>query len=263
VRGTARREAEVVVSAAPAALSARGLSVSYGRVRALTDVTLEIPAGSSVALLGPNGAGKSTLLEAAVGVVRLGTGSIELGSRRVAFVPQRLNVEPSFPATVADVVRMGRYAELGWVGRFRTRDRELVAAAMRELGIEELAHRRFGDLSGGERQRALLAQAVAQDPEILLLDEPFTGIDAPTHDAIRSLLDRWRGAGRTVVIATHDLESARRDYDLIACLNRRLIAFGPPETAATEETLAETFAGRVVRVGSLLVDVAHHHHGAG
>jgi ABC-type Mn2+/Zn2+ transport system ATPase subunit len=251
------------VSRPPTALSAAGLSVKYGRVRALTDVSLEIPAGASVALLGPNGAGKSTLLEAAVGVVRPGSGSISLGSARVAFVPQRLDVEPSFPVTVADVVRMGRYGELGWVRRFTDRDRELVEGAMRELGIEGLARRRFGDLSGGERQRALLAQAVAQDPEILLLDEPFTGIDAPTHDAIRSLLARWRTAGRTVVIATHDLESARRDYDLIACLNERLIAFGPPETAATEEVLARTFAGRVVRVGSLLVDVAHHHHGAG
>ena len=247
----------------PAALTASGLSVSYGRVRALTDLTIEVPAGSSVALLGPNGAGKSTLLEAAVGLVRPAAGSIWLGSPRVAFVPQRLEVEPSFPVTVADVVRMGRYGELGWVRRFGEHDRELVAEGMRELGIENLAGRRFGDLSGGERQRALLAQAVAQDPEILLLDEPFTGIDAPTHEAIRSLLARWRTAGRTVVIATHDMESARRDYDLVACLNKRLIAFGPPEVASTEEVLAETFAGRVVRVGSLLVDVAHHHHGAG
>jgi ABC-type Mn2+/Zn2+ transport system ATPase subunit len=251
------------VSVGPPALSASGLSVSYGRVRALTDVTFDVPRGSSVALLGPNGAGKSSLLEAAVGIVRPGAGSVSLGSARVAFVPQRLDVEPSFPVTVADVVRMGRYGELGWVGRFRARDRELVSDAMRELGVEALARRRFGDLSGGERQRTLLAQAVAQDPEILLLDEPFTGIDAPTHDAIRSLLARWRTAGRTVVIATHDLESARSDYDLVACLNERLIAFGPPETAATEEVLARTFAGRVVRVGSLLVDVAHHHHGAG
>jgi ABC-type Mn2+/Zn2+ transport system ATPase subunit len=262
VHAAGRPEAGRSVSG-PAALTAEGLSVSYGRVPALTDVTLEIPGGSSVALLGPNGAGKSTLLEAAIGLVRPVAGSVSLGSRRVAFVPQRLEVEPSFPVTVADVVRMGRYGELGWVRRFAVRDRDLVAGAMRELGIEPLARRRFGDLSGGERQRALLAQAVAQDPEILLLDEPFTGIDAPTHDAIRSLLDRWRAAGRTVVIATHDMESARRDYDLIACLNRRLIAFGPPDVASTEEVLARTFAGRVVRVGSLLVDVAHHHPGAG
>jgi ABC-type Mn2+/Zn2+ transport system ATPase subunit len=251
------------VSTRPAALSAHELSVSYGRVRALSDVTLEVPAGASVALLGPNGAGKSTLLEAAVGLMRPGSGTISLGSPRVAFVPQRLEVEPSFPVTVADVVGMGRYGELGWVRRFGNRDRELVSGAIRELGLEPLAGRRFGDLSGGERQRALLAQAVAQDPEILLLDEPFTGIDAPTHEAIRSLLARWRAAGRTVVIATHDLESARSDYELVACLNERLIAFGPPDVAATEEVLARTFAGRVVRVGSLLVDVAHHHHGAG
>ena len=158
---------------------------------------------------------------------------------------------------------MGRYGDLGWLRRFTEHDHSLVAAAMEALGTTDLAARRFADLSGGERQRTLLAQAMAQDPELLLLDEPLTGIDAPTHAVIRSLLRRWRDEGRTVVVATHDLEAASRDYDLVACLNRRLVAFGPPRETATEQTLAETFAGRVVRVGSLLVDVAHHHHGAG
>jgi ABC-type Mn2+/Zn2+ transport system ATPase subunit len=250
------------VSASPA-LVARELTVGFGRVEALADVTLEVPAGAGVALLGPNGAGKSTFLEAAVGLVRPRRGSIEIATRRVAFVPQHLHVEAAFPATAADVVRMGRYGELGWLRPFSSRDRSLVAEAMDALGIEHLARRRFADLSGGERQRTLLAQAMAQDPELLLLDEPLTGIDAPTHDAIRSLLKQWREEGRTVVVATHDLETASRDYDYVACLNRTLVAFGPPGETATEETLAETFAGRVVRVGSLLVDVAHHHHGAG
>jgi ABC-type Mn2+/Zn2+ transport system ATPase subunit len=250
------------VSASPA-LVARELTVGFGRVEALADVTLAVPSGAGVALLGPNGAGKSTFLEAAVGLVRPRRGSISIATRRVAFVPQHLHVEAAFPATAADVVRMGRYGELGWLRPFSGRDRSLVAEAMDALGIADLARRRFADLSGGERQRTLLAQAMAQDPELLLLDEPLTGIDAPTHDAIRSLLAQWREEGRTVVVATHDLETASRDYDLLACLNRRLVAFGPPAETATEETLAETFAGRVVRVGSLLVDVAHHHHGAG
>ena len=251
------------MSAPPPALVARELTVAYGSVEALSDVSLEVPAGAGVALLGPNGAGKSTLLEAAVGLVRPRAGSVEIATRRVAFVPQQLHVEAAFPATALDVVRMGRYGELGWVRRFRDRDRALVAEAMDALGIAQLGSRRYADLSGGERQRTLLAQAMAQDPELLLLDEPLTGIDAPTHAVIRSLLRRWRDEGRTVVVATHDLEAASRDYDLVACLNRRLVAFGPPRETATEQTLAETFAGRVVRVGSLLVDVAHHHHGAG
>jgi manganese/iron transport system ATP-binding protein len=251
-----------VVSTAPA-LVARELTVGFGAVEALDDVSLEIPQGASVALLGPNGAGKSTFLEAAVGLVRPRRGDIEVGADRVALVPQHLDVVAAFPATVVDVVRMGRYAELGWLRRFGARDRELVAEAMDTLGIAHLADRRFGDLSGGERQRALLAQAVAQDAGLLLLDEPLTGIDAPTREAIGALLARWRGEKRTVVVATHDLEAARRDYDLVACLNRRLVAFGPPSEVWSEEILAETFAGHVVRMGSLLFDTAHHHHGAG
>jgi ABC-type Mn2+/Zn2+ transport system ATPase subunit len=248
---------------APPALVARGLTVGFGSIEALREVSLEVPVGAGVALLGPNGAGKSTLLEAAVGLVRPRSGSIDVATRRVAFVPQHLQVEAAFPATAIDVVRMGRYGDLGWLRRFTDHDRSLVASAMQALGIDDLAGRRYADLSGGERQRTLLAQAMAQDAELLLLDEPLTGIDAPTHAVIRSLLRRWHDEGRTVMVATHDLEAASRDYDLVACLNRRLVAFGPPRETATEQTLAETFAGRVVRVGSLLVDVAHHHHGAG
>jgi ABC-type Mn2+/Zn2+ transport system ATPase subunit len=243
----------------PSALTARGLTVSFGRVRALEQVDLDVPSGMSVAVLGPNGAGKSTLFEAAVGLIAPSRGSIELHSRRVAFVPQHLDVDPTFPVTVRDVVRMGRYGDLGWFGRPGARDRVLVADAIEALGIESIERRRFGSLSGGERQRALLAQAVAQDAEILLLDEPLTGVDVPTQEAIRSLLARWRSAARTVIVATHDLASATRDYDLVLCLNRRVVAFGPAEEACTEDVLYETFAGRIVRVGRLMVDVSEHH----
>ncbi len=251
-----------VVSAAPA-LVARELTVSFGAVEALDDVSLEIPAGASVALLGPNGAGKSTFLEAAVGLVRPRRGSIARRSpqgRARAPAPRRRHGVPRHcPRRRADgPLRRARLGE-----PLRARDRELVDEALEALGIGDLADRRFGGLSGGERQRTLLAQAVAQDADLLLLDEPLTGIDAPTRDAIGALLARWHEEKRTVVVATHDLEAARRDYDLVACLNRRLVAFGPPREIWSEEILAETFAGHVVRVGSLLFDTAHHHHGAG
>lgn len=251
------------MTAGSPALVAERLSVAFGRVEALADVSLEIPAGASVAVLGPNGAGKSTLMGAAIGLVQPRAGSIRLASRRVAFIPQHVDVEAGFPVTALDVVRMGRYGELGWLRRFGGRDHELVTEGLRALEVEHLAGRRFGGLSGGERQRVLLAQAAAQDPDLLLLDEPFTGVDRPTREAVRALLASWSAAGRTVVVATHDLESAARDYDLVVCLNRRLVAFGPPGATITEEVLAETFAGHVLRVGELLVDVAHHHHGAG
>jgi len=246
-----------------AAVRARGLTVSFGSTTALEDVTVDVPTGSSVALLGPNGSGKSTLFAAAVGLVDPAVGSIELGSHRIAFVPQRLDLDPAFPVSVEDVVRMGRYGDLGWFGRFTDRDRELVARGLDELKIAHLAGRRFGSLSGGERQRALLAQAVAQDAELMLLDEPFTGVDAPTGEAIGALMRRWRDQGSTVIVATHDLQSAARDYDLVLCLNRRVVAFGPADETITEAVLTQTFAGRTVRVGETLIDVAHHHEGAG
>jgi ABC-type Mn2+/Zn2+ transport system ATPase subunit len=247
------------VSTNRVALTAHALTVSFGGVPALLDVDLEVSAGASVALLGPNGAGKSTLFGAAIGLVAASSGSVELHSRRVAFVPQHLDVDETFPVTVGDVVRMGRYGDLRWFGRATERDRTLVADALAALGIAALRDRRFGSLSGGERQRTLLAQAVAQDAEILLLDEPLTGVDVPTQEAIRGLLSRWREDGRTVIVATHDLASATRDYDLVLCLNRRVVAFGPAETTCTEDVLYETFAGRIVRVGSLMVDVSEHH----
>jgi ABC-type Mn2+/Zn2+ transport system ATPase subunit len=255
-------EKDMGTTGAPAVV-ARGLTVRIGRVTALEEIDLEVPAGTSVAVLGPNGAGKSTLFHAAVGLREPARGTIATGTRRIAFVPQRLDVEPGFPVTVADVVRMGRYRDLGLTRRFGERDRALVAEGLDALGIGSLAGRRFGELSGGERQRALLAQAVAQDARLLLLDEPFTGVDAPTGEAVRALLRRWREEGRTVLVATHDLESAARDYDLVLCLNRRAVAFGPPERVCTPDTLAETFEGHVIRLGELVFDVAHHHHGAG
>lgn len=255
-------EAQPTPAAAPALL-ARGLSVSFGAVSALEDVDLTIPRGVTVAVLGPNGAGKSTLFAAALGLVEPAGGSIELGTDRVVFVPQRLDVEPSFPITVTDVVRMGRYRELGWFRRFGNRDHRMVAEAIDRLGISHLRERRFGDLSGGERQRALLAQAAAQDADLLLLDEPFTGVDAATHAVLAELIDDWRREGRTICVATHDLRSAASEYDLVLALNRRVVAFGPARETCTEPVLAETFAGRVLRVGDVLVDVAHHHHGAG
>lgn len=245
------------------ALRAEHLSVRFSGQAALTDVSVTIPAGQSVAVLGPNGAGKSTLLRAAVGLVRPNAGAITLADERAAFVPQRLDIEPGFPVTATDVARMGRYAEVGWLSRFSPRDHQLVAESLDALGVVHLADRRFGDLSGGERQRVLLAQAMAQEARLLLLDEPFTGVDRPTHSTLRGLLGRWRDQGKTVIVATHDLESAASDYDLVLCLNRRLVAFGRPAETCTEEVLAETFSGHVVRVGELIVDVAHHHHGAG
>ena len=246
-----------------AILTAEGLTVHYGDVVALDGVDVVIPRGATVAVLGPNGSGKSTLFSAAIGLAPPAAGRVEVATDRIAYLPQQIAIEPMFPATVADVVRMGRWADLRPRHRLRRRDHELVADAMRALDVEQIARRRVGTLSGGQRQRALLAQVAAQDAELLLLDEPFTGVDSPTESTVRSLIDSWRGEGRTVMVATHDLARAARDYDLVLALNRRLIAFGPAAETCTEDVLAATFAGHVARVGDLVIETEHRHPGAG
>jgi ABC-type Mn2+/Zn2+ transport system ATPase subunit len=244
-------------------LTARNLTVRYGDVVALEAIDLEVPRGASIAVLGPNGSGKSTLFSTAIGLTEPSTGELTVASGRVAYLPQQVTVEPMFPATVRDVVAMGRWGALGWRRRMSDADRTLVADAMRALAVEHLARRRLGELSGGQRQRALLAQVAAQDAELLLLDEPFTGVDRPTEDTVRELIGTWRDEGRTVMVATHDLARAARDYDLVLALNRRLIAFGPAAETCTEEVLAATFAGHVARIGGLLIETEHRHPGAG
>ena len=244
-------------------LTAHGLTVRYGEVTALEAVDLAIPRGATVAVLGPNGSGKSTLFAAAVGLATAAAGRVEVATERIAYLPQQIAIEPMFPATVEDVVRMGRWADLKPRQRLRPRDHALVEDAMRALAVEHLSHRRVGVLSGGQRQRALLAQVAAQDADLLLLDEPFTGVDSPTEGTVRSLIDSWRAEGRTVMVATHDLARAARDYDLVLALNRRVVAFGPASEACTEDVLAATFAGHVARVGDLLIETEHRHPGAG
>jgi ABC-type Mn2+/Zn2+ transport system ATPase subunit len=239
------------------------LAVDYPAGRALDGLTFEVPRGASLAVLGPNGAGKTTLLHAIAGLIGTSHGEINPGAATVALVPQEISVEPMFPITALDVVRMGRYQALGMFGRFRKSDHDLVAKACSQLEIGEFAEMRFGNLSGGQKRRVLLAQVVAQDADLILLDEPFAGVDVPTVEAIKSLITSWGSSGRTVIVTTHDLESSARDYDFVAAINRELVAFGPADRTLSEEVLTTTFAGRIARVGDFIVDTAHHHHGAG
>ena len=247
----------------PNALVTKNLTIRYGATVALEDCTLEIPAGASVALLGPNGSGKSTFLNAAAGIAEPASGSIVVNTERVGYMPQHLSLEPTFPVTVADVVEMGRWGRRGWLRPLDPSDRAAALGAIEQLGLQEVAGRRFSALSGGQRQRALLAQIVAQESELMLLDEPLSGVDRPTAVMIAQLTAHWRDQGRTVIVATHDLEAAAREYDLVVALNRRVIAFGPPRVVCTEPILRETFSGHVARVGNEVIDTSHHHHDAG
>ncbi len=245
---------------AAACLLLEDVTVAYGGRAALEDVTMSVPHGAQVAIVGPNGAGKSTLFKALVGLLPVRSGTMLLSDRApgkhgdtIAYVPQREEIDWGFPVTVHDVVMMGRYGRLGWFRRPGAADREVVARCLDELGIAELERRAIGELSGGQQQRVFLARALAQEPHVLLLDEPFTGVDVGAREALLTLLDRLRGRGITVLVSTHDMETAAQRFELTALLNRRLIAYGEPATVFTQEHLSEAFGGQALFLGGMVV----------
>jgi ABC-type Mn2+/Zn2+ transport system ATPase subunit len=209
------------------ALAASSLSAGYpgSTTLALRDVSLKIPVGAKVALVGPNGSGKSTLLKVVCGLLTARAGEVSVFGNavgtchhRVAYLPQRGELDWRFPVSVRRLVMGGRYVHLGWIKRPAGSDRRIVEEVMERLGIADLAGRRIGELSGGQRQRALLARALAQQSDLLLLDEPMTAVDAETRVAISSALSELRESGKTIVVATHDLESLASEFDGALCL---------------------------------------------
>ena len=250
---------------APARLELENVSAGYHSKPALENLAFQVYQGARLAVVGPNGAGKSTLFKAMVGLLPLRSGQIyihglPLGHHKdcVAYVPQREEVDWRFPVTVRDVVMMGRYGQLAWLQQPGPRDKAVVERSLQQMGIENLAGHSIGELSGGQQQRVFLARALAQEPHILLMDEPFTGVDASTQEATLALLDDLRARGVTVIVSTHDLNMAARNFDLVLLINRRLIAFGPPETVFTPEHILTAFGSHVLYVDagrqSLLVD---------
>jgi len=194
----------------PSCLVLRDVTIAYGRHVVLAHVDADIPRSQVVSIVGPNGAGKSTLLKAIAGLIPIAGGEILLFGepidrmrRHVAYVPQREEVDWAFPVSVQDVVMMGRYPRRGWLRRSTAEDTRIVREALDRLGIADLARRQIAELSGGQQRRTFIARAVAQEPEVILLDEPMTGIDAETHDRILELFDEWRGEGKVVLQATH------------------------------------------------------------
>jgi len=208
--------------------------------------------GDVVGLIGPNGSGKSTLLKAIAGVLPLRDGRITLDgadirahARRVAFVPQREEVHWDFPVTARDVVLMGRYRAIGWVRRPGAADRTQADAALDRLGLGGLGHRHISQFSGGQQQRIFLARAMVQDPAVVLLDEPFTGIDQANRAIYHEAIREFARAGVMVLMATHDLDEVVLTCSRVCCLNGRLVAYGPTATTYTPENLRATFGGRV------------------
>ncbi len=227
---------------------------------ALEGLSALIPAGSSVAVIGPNGSGKSTLLKAIIGILRPMTGTIDRGDRSVAIVLQSTDVDRSLPLNVADTVAVARYSSVGLFRRFSPGDRRAIDTALQRLQIDDLVDRPLHHLSGGQRQRTFVAQGLAQEADILLLDEPVTGLDVVSRSLIDTALDEERAAGRTTISTTHSFVEAER-CDLVMLLANRCIAFGPPSTVLTEPNLTAAFGGRFIQVGStILLDDPHHDH---
>jgi len=258
------------MSVAGGHLELRDVSVFYGERAALQSVTLDVSQGSQVAIIGPNGAGKSTLFKALVGLVPVRFGEILVEGHpsvehrsAVAYVPQREEVDWRFPVTVHDVVAMGRYGRRSWLTKLTPGDREVVDACLRRLGVADLAKRPIGELSGGQQQRVFLARALAQEPHVLLLDEPFTGVDVGTREATFALLAELREHQVTVLVSTHDLEMAVSRFDRVVLLNGRLVSAGPPGQVFTKANLQEAFGGQMVVVDgkSIVVDQCCGGHG--
>ncbi|BFP50586.1 zinc ABC transporter ATP-binding protein AztA [Streptomyces sp. ID03-2B] len=212
-----------------------------GRV-VMEQFTAHVPAFTTTAVVGPNGSGKSTLLGVVAGVIRATAGRVEHRTdRRVAYVAQRSAASDVLPMTVRDAVAMGRWERRGLWRRLSRRDRAVVEASMTRLGVDSLAHRQLGELSGGQRQRALVAQGLAQEADLLLLDEPATGLDATAQRLIADVLAEVTKEGVTVVQATHDLEAARAAGHLLLLRDGRLLAEGDPGALLTDDAIAEVW----------------------
>jgi ABC-type Mn2+/Zn2+ transport system ATPase subunit len=241
------------------ALAVHHLSAGYSDIaRIVDDVTFDVLPGERVAIIGPNGAGKSTLFKALVGIIPHTGGEISFHGRdcrsshdRIGYVPQAHEVDWKYPATVEDVVMMGRVRQLGWFNRASRADWETVRDVLAKVGMAQYAKRPIGALSGGQKQRVFIARALAQQTDVLLLDEPFNGVDANAEDEILHALDLLRSQNIAVIVATHDLEMALTRFDKLLLLRHRLIAFGDPQAVFVPSNLKQAYGSHmsVIREG--------------
>lgn len=240
------------------------MTVAYHRKPVLWDIDLVIPEGKLVGIVGPNGAGKTTLIKAALGLVPLASGKVEIygepyHSQRhlVGYVPQRESVDWDFPVTVDDVVLMGTYGRLGWFRRPGKVEREIARKSLDQVGMLSFAKRQIRQLSGGQQQRVFLARALAQDARLYFMDEPFAGVDAATEAVIVELLQKLRDEGRTVFVVHHDLQTVEEYFDHVILLNMRLVAHGATESTFTTENLQKTYGGRLTILDEAAEAIRH------
>ncbi len=231
------------------AIRVENLFVNYHKLAVLWDVSFTVPQGGlMMAIVGPNGAGKSTLLKSLLGLVDTLSGSVDLLGAplaevrsKIAYVPQRGSVDWDFPITAFEVVLMGRYGRLGWFGRLKKADKEAAMHALELVSMSAFADRQIGELSGGQQQRLFIARALVQNADLLLLDEPFAGVDLATEKALVSLLKHLRSEGKTIVAVHHDLPTVKEYFDWALLLNTRVLGCGPVNEVFTADTIAQTF----------------------
>ncbi len=251
------------------ALEVKDLSVSYGGRPVLERASLSVERGAMLGIVGPNGGGKSTLLKGILGIAPVAEGEVKVAGRKldrrsrrlVGYVPQREDVDWKFPVSAFDVVMMGRVPLMGLFRRPSSEDRKLVWKALSDVGMAELADTQIGEFSGGQQQRIFLARALAQGAEILLLDEPVSGVDAPSQHEIFDLLHTLQREGKTVIVTTHDLSCVAERFDLALLLNRRVVAVGKPGEVFTPELLNEAYDSHlmILKVGDRTVAIEDTH----
>ena len=261
VPGEARRASDTGTPA----VTARAAAFAYGKnAPALSEVTLDVAPGEALAVIGPNGAGKSTFILGLLGLTTLAAGTLAVlggtpaqARRRVGYVPQTAGLDPEFPVTLDQVVMMGRYRQLGWRWPGR-RDRAAVHAALERVGLADEHRTRFGRLSGGQQQRGLLARALVSQPRLLVLDEPFNGLDQTNRDTLLDIVRELKNDGVAFVISTHDLDLARAVCDSVLLVNGTQVAAGPRDDVLTLDNLEAVFAGHQVEVDEHTVVVPPH-----
>ncbi|WP_050026353.1 ATP-binding cassette domain-containing protein [Verrucomicrobium sp. BvORR034] len=230
-------------------LEISNLKVSYREVLALEGINFATECGRSLALVGPNGAGKSTLLKSLAGLLKADSGRIlwrgsplVSSSHELAYLPQRGDVDWNFPITVRGLVEMGRYPNLGWWKKYSTHDEEIVERALAAMDLKDLEKRQISALSGGQQQRAFIARALAQEAHVLLLDEPFTGLDRPAQETLIRLFKELTREGRLLIASHHDLKSVPDIFDEVLVIKRKQFAFGPVKDVFSEKLIEETYS---------------------
>jgi ABC-type Mn2+/Zn2+ transport system ATPase subunit len=232
-------------------LSVNHLTVRYDDYLALDDIHFDVQRGDSIAVIGPNGAGKSTLMKAIMGLIQPQRGAQINFAPDVStpgYVPQHQEVAWDFPVTVEDVVMMGLTRQIGWLRRPNQTHQKQVDSALERVGMLALAHRQIGELSGGQKQRVFIARALVRDVDILLLDEPFAGVDAAAQSEVMEVIDRVNCEGMTILLSTHDLGLAFQRFKKVMALNHHLVAYGPASEIYTSETLRGLYGGGIAAV---------------